>query len=78
MLVGLVNYLLIKVDKYKNFNFDELIFEYEYWRYNRVKNKIGFGIFKYFKMKDIWNSDKIKIICFYELGKDFISKKIES
>ncbi len=42
------------------------------------KNKTGFGIPKYFKMKDIWNSDKIKTIRPHELGKDFINKKTES
>nr|WP_307924688.1 hypothetical protein [Mycoplasmopsis bovis] len=52
--------------------------EYEHWRHNRAKNKTGFGIPKYFKMKDIWNSDKIKTIRPHELGKDFINKKTES
>nr|WP_307919432.1 hypothetical protein [Mycoplasmopsis bovis] len=52
--------------------------EYEHWRHNRAKNKTGFGIPKYFKMKDIWNSDKIKTIRPHELGTGFISKKTES
>nr|WP_307928506.1 hypothetical protein [Mycoplasmopsis bovis] len=36
---------------------------------NRAKNKTGFGIPKYFKMKDFWNSDKIKKFALIELGK---------
>nr|WP_307927774.1 hypothetical protein [Mycoplasmopsis bovis] len=44
---------------------------------NRAKNKTGFGIPKYFKMKDIWNSDKIKTIRPHELGTGFISKKLK-
>nr|WP_307921464.1 hypothetical protein [Mycoplasmopsis bovis] len=51
--------------------------EYEHWSNNRAKNKTGFGIPKYFKMKDIWNSDKIKTIRPHELGTGFISKKLK-
>ncbi len=40
---------------------------------NRFKNKTGFGIPKYFKMKDIWNSDKIKKFA-SELGKVYKQK----
>nr|WP_307929028.1 hypothetical protein [Mycoplasmopsis bovis] len=78
MLAGSANYSSTKVDKYKDFNFDELSSEYEHWRLNRAKNKTGFGIPKYFKMKNFWNSDKIKTIRPHELGTGFISKKTES
>ncbi|WHO14764.1 S8 family serine peptidase [Mycoplasmopsis bovis] len=78
LLAGSANYSSTKAYKHKDFNFDQLTSEYEHWRHNRAKNKTGFGIPKYFKMKDIWNSDKIKTIRPHELGKDFINKKTES
>lgn len=56
LLISLVNYLKINVFKNIKFFFDELFLEYEYWRKNWLKNKIGFGVFKYFKMKNIWKS----------------------
>nr|WP_307917950.1 hypothetical protein [Mycoplasmopsis bovis] len=46
--------------------------------HNRAKNKTGFGIPKYFKNENFWNSDKIKTIRPHELGTGFISKKTES
>lgn len=51
MLVSFVIYLKIKVFWYSSFLFDRIILFDEYWRRNNVKNKIGFGIFKYFRWK---------------------------
>nr|WP_307927957.1 hypothetical protein [Mycoplasmopsis bovis] len=62
LLTSSSNYSSTKAWKSKKISFDELTSEYEYWRSNRSKNKTGFGIPKYHKMKSIFESGNIKRI----------------
>ncbi|WVV22500.1 S8 family serine peptidase [Mycoplasmopsis agalactiae] len=75
LLASSSNYSSTKATKLNEFGFDEMSSEYEYWRSNRSKNKTGFGIPKYFKMRSIQESEKIKITRPHELGKNFITSK---
>ncbi|ADR25000.1 S8 family serine peptidase [Mycoplasmopsis bovis] len=77
LLTSSSNYSSTKAWKSKKISFDELTSEYEYWRSNRSKNKTGFGIPKYHKMKSIFESGNIKRIRPHELGKEFITKNTE-
>ncbi|MCE6061848.1 hypothetical protein J8A71_02975 [Mycoplasmopsis agalactiae] len=60
LLTSSANYSKTNASKNTKFSFDELSSEHEYWRKNWSKNKTGFGVPKYFKMENIWKSQKIR------------------
>ncbi len=72
LLASSANYSSTKASNSKDFDFDKMTYDYEYWRSNRSKNKTGFGIPKYLKMKSIFESGGIKRVRPHELGKEFI------
>lgn len=72
MLVSSATYSKTKASGYSSSSFSEITSTYEHWRRNHAKNKTGFGIPKYFKMKQIWDSGNIRRVRPHELGKDFI------
>nr|WP_308435522.1 S8/S53 family peptidase [Mycoplasmopsis bovis] len=75
LLTSSSNYSSTKAWKSKKISFDELTSEYEYWRSNRSKNKTGFGIPKYHKMKSIFESGNIKRIRPHESRQRIYNKK---
>ncbi|TKA59129.1 hypothetical protein MBOVa_5590 [Mycoplasmopsis bovis 8790] len=72
MLVSSATYSKTKASGYNSSSFSEITSAHEHWRRNHSKNKTGFGIPKYFKMKQIWDSGNIRRVRPHELGKNFI------
>ncbi|TKA59120.1 hypothetical protein MBOVa_5470 [Mycoplasmopsis bovis 8790] len=72
LLASSANYSSTKASNSDDFDFDKMTYNYEYWRSNRSKNKTGFGIPKYLKMKSIFEGGEIKRVRPHELGKEFI------
>ncbi|UUM25687.1 S8 family serine peptidase [Mycoplasmopsis agalactiae] len=73
MLASSATYSKTKASWYSSSSFDRITSPYEYWRWNNAKNKTGFGVPKYFKMKEIWDSKNIRRVRPHEIGKNFIS-----